>query len=134
MENPDWHHRIVQRTGASVCVGAAAGVFYSLVKNEPALSTATRTAGSFGIIGATFFSLSELCRVLRQADGPENSVWAGAGTGALLRSLHHGRAFALPGAIGGSILALVSTGAASLWTHGIPVCVHFYATHAPRLC
>lgn len=121
LRNPGWQTRIVERTGSSVCVGAAVGTCYSLLKNEPALSTAARTAGSFGIIGATFFSLTELCRLLRQADGPTNSLLAGAGSGALLRGLHHGRALALPGALGGGILALAADGAATLWTHGIQV-------------
>jgi hypothetical protein len=98
------------------------------VRNEPALVAATTTGASFGIAALTFCSLQELCRLLRQADGPENSLLVGArarlscntpsltaatpprsqaggATGALLRGLHHGRSFALPGALAAGALA-----------------------------
>jgi hypothetical protein len=105
----------------AVGVGAAVGTFLSVLRNEPALRTAARTSGSFGIIGATFFSLAELCRMLRQEDGRANSVLAGAASGAVLRGVHHGRGFVLPGAIGGSLLAWAGHGAVALWRDGLPV-------------
>ena len=122
--NPGWERRLGERTltsGAlcslcsctpavltrapSVGVGAAAGTCYALVCNEPALAASAATSASFGIAAGTFFSLQELCRLLRQADGPENSLLAGAASGALLRGVHHGRAFALPGALAAGALA-----------------------------
>ena len=121
LRNPGWQSRLGERTGMSVCVGAAVGTLLSVLRNEPALSTAARTSGSFGIIGATFFSFSELCRLLRQEDGRANSVLAGAASGALLRGVHHGRGFVLPGAIGGSLLAWAGHGAVALWRDGLPV-------------
>ena len=121
LRNPGWQSRIGERTGMSVGVGAAVGTFLSVLRNEPALRTAARTSGSFGIIGATFFSLSELCRMLRQEDGRANSVLAGAASGAVLRGVHHGRGFVLPGAIGGSLLAWAGHGAVALWRDGLPV-------------
>jgi hypothetical protein len=79
----------------------------ALVRNEPALVTAAATAASFGIVTATFCSLQELCRLLRQDDGAANSLAAGAGSGALLRGLHHGRQFALAGALLGGVVGCV---------------------------
>jgi len=105
LRNPGWRERLLRRTGGAAAAGAAAGTCLAIVRNEPALPMAGRTAGSFGIVAVTFCSLQELCRLLRQADGPENSLLAGAGAGALLRGVHHGRAFALPGAFAAASVA-----------------------------
>ena len=92
--------------------------------------SARNTGASCGIVALTFCSLQELCRLLRQADGPENSLlarslraWlriaasslthaptaqAGAASGALLRGVHHGKAFALPGAIAAGTVAYLA--------------------------
>ena len=92
--------------------------------------SARNTGASCGIAALTFCSLQELCRLLRQADGPENSLlarpsraWlriaasslthaptaqAGAASGALLRGVHHGKAFALPGAIAAGTVAYLA--------------------------
>ena len=94
--NPGWSDRILRRTGASgaraaqprrrawltsarvhaVGAGAVAGTGYALLLNEPALVAARNTGASCGIVALTFCSLQELCRLLRQADGPENSLLA----------------------------------------------------------
>ena len=94
--NPGWSDRILRRTGASgarsmpprrcawlmsararaVGAGAVAGTGYALLRNEPALLNARNTGASCGIVALTFCSLQELCRLLRQADGPENSLLA----------------------------------------------------------
>jgi hypothetical protein len=50
------------------------GTCYAVVRNEPALAAAATTSASFGIVALTFCSLQELCRLLRRADGPENSL------------------------------------------------------------
>jgi hypothetical protein len=63
-------------SASAVGAGAVAGTGYALLRNEPALATAGSTAASFGIVALTFCSLQELCRLLRQADGPENSLLA----------------------------------------------------------
>ena len=60
----------------AVGAGAVAGTGYALLRNEPALVTARNTGASFGIVALTFCSLQELCRTLRQADDPENSLLA----------------------------------------------------------
>jgi len=116
--NEGWVGRIGKRTGESAAVGGLAGLLFSLSRNVPAAPAVGATAASFGIVAATFCSLQELCRLLRRDDDYPNSLCAGAATGALLRGLHHGRRFALPGALVGGAVCCFSHLALEAHTRG----------------
>lgn len=89
-----------------VAAGAAAGTVYSIVRNEPALGLAARTAASFAIVASTFCVFREVVATLRGGDsGAVTSGLAGGVAGGVLRSVHAGRRLAPSGVVAGALLA-----------------------------